>query len=483
MLSHACSMAEVAGGWSMRTQQAVYLTVVFCLPLLAVAPGLRTWVVTRPRWVLAALLLVDLAFMLWLTIPYVPLGVDETFFDINAHVYAGNDQLWLCWNRPPMASLGALVCPWHPPLVGLLLRSATAWLAFALAERAVRAPWALAAPLLVLVGSQMTLFSAALMSEPYGAVCVAGFALLAARGVGGGAAAGAVAGLAFLSRWPLGWLLPVAMFVGHRRQGWRGVLLAFVAFAGPVVAVVYATDTRPWLMLADRGEWKQSSWATLLYFLRPDVAFGVGWSHLVLLVVGAFGARDAAIRWCVFLFAACAAALVVTGEATMRLMTPVVPVVAVVVARGLQRTGEWGARRWRWPAFAGALLTGLVAVSVAFPVRPLRNHALALTSLQNLVRQHRAELSQLIGTEPLYTDCNFIAMTAVLNHRCHAVLRPEAAGEDPRRGHPEGVGLDLGGTTPPCDREHLPPGTLYLTFDPAGHRVLWHEGELFLVRW
>ena len=134
-----------ATGSSLRTQQAIYISIVFLLPLLAMAPRVRPSLAAHPRrWVLL-LLLLDFGYMLWLTIPFVPLGVDETFYAINAHVYGGNRDLWHCWSRPPLASLGAMVCPWHPPLPGLLLRSSTAWLAWRLAERAVPLPWALVA--------------------------------------------------------------------------------------------------------------------------------------------------------------------------------------------------------------------------------------------------------------------------------------------------------------------------------------------------
>jgi hypothetical protein len=480
------TIAHIEGfttGASLRTQQAIYVAIVFLLPLLATAPRMRASLASHPRrWVLL-LLLLDFGYMLWLTIPFVPLGVDESFYAINAHVYGGNRELWHCWSRPPLASLGALSCPWHPPLIGLLLRSLTAWFAFLLAGRAVPLPWALAVPLLVLVGSQLSLFSAALMSEPYGAACFTAFALVAARGIGGGLAPGLLAGLAFLSRWPLAWLLPVAMFVGYRRQRLRGLAVAVVAFALPVAAVIAATGTKPWLMVADRGEWQKPVLTTLPYFLRPDVAFGIGCSHLVLMLVGAFPAREAALRWSVFLFVACAAALTAMGEATMRLMTPAAPVAAVVAARGMQRLAEWSQRRRPLPALLGGLFVGLVAVSVVFPVRPLRNRMIARESAQNLVREHREELLRHLGTAPLYTDFNFIAITAVLNHRCIAVTATQdGAPQTGRSGHPGGVGLDLDGHCPPCPREQLPRGAFHLTGDPAGHTILWQAAGVFLVR-
>jgi hypothetical protein len=165
-------------------------------------------------------------------------------------------------------------------------------------------------------------------------------------------------------------------------------------------------------------------------------------------------------------------------------MTPVVPVAAVVVARGMQRVAEWSRRRRPLPALIGGLCVGIVAISVAFPVRPLRNRLIARESTQNLIRMHRADLLRHIGKDPLYTDFNFIAVTAVLNHRCIAVTAaPDVvAPRDSRRGHPAGVGLDLEGSTPPCTREQLPPGAFHLTDDPAGQTILWRAGDVFLVR-
>jgi hypothetical protein len=131
----------------------------------------------------------------------------------------------------------------------------------------------------------------------------------------------------------------------------------------------------------------------------------------------------------------------------------------------------------------GGLFVGLVAVSVVFPVRPLRNRMIARESAQNLVREHREELLRHLGTAPLYTDFNFIAITAVLNHRCIAVTATQdGAPQTGRSGHPGGVGLDLDGHCPPCPREQLPRGAFHLTGDPAGHTILWQAAGVFLVR-
>ena len=86
----------------------------------------------------------------------------------------------------------------------------------------------------------------------------------------------------------------------------------------------------------------------------------------------------------------------------MRLMTPAAPVAAVVAARGMQQLAAWSQRRRPLPALLGGLLVGLVAVSVVFPVRPLRNRMIARESTQNLVRVHREELlrqSRISGSE------------------------------------------------------------------------------------
>ncbi|MBL8730730.1 MAG: hypothetical protein JNM25_20090 [Planctomycetes bacterium] len=476
--------ARAVTGWPVRVSQAIYLSTVFVLPVLACATAFgRRQLGDHPRRTVLVLLLLDLTYMLWVTTPFVPIGVDETFYAINAHVYAGNHDLWHCWNRPPMTSFGALCVPWHPPLVGLLLRAASAWFAYLLAERAVRAPWALAAPLLVLVASRLSAPSASLLSEPYGAAFLAAFALAAARGAGGWI--GLLAGLAFLSRWPLGWLLPVAIVLGWRRQRLAGAAIAVASFAALVGAVLWCTDTQPWRMLGDRSEWRRSMPGTLLYFLAPQVAFGVGWAFLLWLVVGGIRVRDAALRWCVFLFASCVAVLVVTGEATLRFLAPTIPLVAAVAANGLARAGDWTARRWSVRPVLAGLLVAVTALSVAFPVSPLGARAIKRASPQNTVRESRGELLRLVGSAPLYCDCNFLAVTAVLDHKCHAVLPPPDVVDDrePRRYQPPGVGLDLEGTTPPCAREGLPPGAFYLTYDPAGREVLWQRGELHLVRW
>lgn len=476
--------ARAASGSPVRVQQAIYLVAVFLVPLVATATACgRRHLSEHPRRSVLLLLGLDLACMLWATMPFVPIGVDECFYAINAHVYAGNHELWHCWNRPPMTSLGALCAPWHPPLLGLLLRAASAWFAFLLAERAVRAPWALAAPLLVLAASRLTAPSASLLSEPYGAAFLAAFALAAARGAGGWI--GLLAGLAFLSRWPLGWLLPVAIVVGWRRQRWLGAAVAVASFAALVGTTILGTDTQPWRMLGDRSEWRRSSLATLLYWLEPSVAFGVGWGLLLWLVVGGHRVRDAGLRWCLFLSGACVAVLLLCGEATLRFLAPTIPLVAAVAAHGLARFGGWAARRWAaQPAFAG-LLVGATALSIALPVSPWKARAIKLASPQNIVRASRDELLALVGAAPVYCDCNFLAVTAVLDRRCHAVLPPPGVADDrePRRFHPPGVGLDLEGTTPPCERAALPTGAFYLTYDPAGRDVLWQRGDLHLVRW
>lgn len=470
---------------AVRLQQALHLGVVFLLPLLAWATASGRQLLTeRPRRAVFALLLVDFGYLLWTTLPFVPIGVDECFYAINAHVYAGNDELWHCPSRPPLTSFGALLMPWHPPLLGLLLRSASAWFAYLLAERTMRAPWAAAAPLLVLVAGQLSQHSTSLMSEPYGAACLTAFALALARGTGGGSL-GLLAGCAFLARWPLGWLLPVALVAAFRRRRWRGALLALATFTVPVVAVLLWTGCTPWSMLGDRSGWRRSVGGTLLYYLAPDVAFGIGWTHLVLLVIGGLGARETALRCCLLLFTIHSGVLVLTGEATARFAAPAIPIAAVVVAKGLERVGHWGARRWpARPAFAG-LLAAVVAVSVAFPPRHLSARAIKHASRQNVVREGRGDLLALLGPAPLFCDIHFLAVTAVLGRKCHAVLPPPGVADDrePRRFQPPGVGLDLEGTTPSCAREALPKGAFYLTYDPGGREVLWQRGELHLVRW
>ena len=129
---------------TVRIQQGIYLAMVFLGPLLAFLPHTRAWIFDRPLRTLWLILGLDLLYMLWATVPYVPWGVDESYFVINSHVYWGSD-LYLEWSRPVLPCLGAALFPWHPPLVGLLLKTLTGLLVYKLAERPMGPGWALLA--------------------------------------------------------------------------------------------------------------------------------------------------------------------------------------------------------------------------------------------------------------------------------------------------------------------------------------------------
>src|SRR5690606_33344711 len=137
----------------------------------------RRALLARPSLPLAAVVALDFVYMIWATWPFVPFGVDECFFQINAHVYRG-EPLFVMYVRPPLPALGAALCPWHPPLPGLLLKAATTVLTYAIARRALGAGFALLAAWLVTWNSHLSHWSAALLSEPYGAFAVALFVWL-----------------------------------------------------------------------------------------------------------------------------------------------------------------------------------------------------------------------------------------------------------------------------------------------------------------
>lgn len=467
---------------TVRIQQGIFIFVALLGPFLACLPRLRPWITERPIRTLAILLGLDLAYMLWATLPFLPIGVDESFFVINGWVYRGSD-LYLAWMRPPVPSYGAVLVPGHPPLVGLLMKATAGALVYKLAVRALGSSWALLAVWMTLVSTGLVQFSSHMLSEPYGAAALTAFACLAARG-GAAFRLGTVAAFAFLCRWLLGFLAPVAVLLGLRQGGMRGALLATVAFLLPSSLIIWVTGVEPWGMLGNRSEgyYHKSPWGTFVQF--AGIGLGLGVAGMLAMLLGAFAAlrarpRSPELMWCLALFAVNLALLVGMGEAIDRLLVPAVPLGCILVAAGLKFAGERGPQLLRRPLVTG-LLVGAIAASVSVPVKPPKLRMKRQQSPQSVVLQHRVEILELVGRQPLYSDAHFLAVTAVLGHPVHAVTHEP---NDPERNHPWGVSMDWEGKFADCTREEVPAGAFYLTYDPGGREVLWSSRELFLVRW
>ena len=426
--------------------------------------------------ILGCMLIMDLVFFLWATIPFVPTGVDETQFAINAHVLAGA-ELPISWIRTPLPVCGAALVPWHPPLVGLLLRSGSILAVFALARGALGTSFALLAAFWTMVSGTLGVYSVPLLSEPYGAGLVVLFVLcvIARRWW----LAALLGGLCFASRWHLGILLVPTLYCTFRSRGLVGALLAAVLFALPVSVLAPLTGSDPWRAFQQESQRPTLVLDRFLAYLEPESGFGLGMLGFVLLLLGMWSLRDRSHRHDSLVLAAAvfivyAAGVMSLGAITTRFFAPVVPLGAMLMAAGTAAAVR------RWPALAGAgwggILLTLVSMSTALPARVPKSRFRTMNSEARVVRDHREHLLSHLGPADLYTDYNVLATTAVLGHRCHAVLGA-------RSRHPEGVSLSFEGELPDVPRAKVPVGAFYLTFDPAGRAPLWQSEGLSLVRW
>lgn len=185
--------------------------------LLAAGP-LRRRVLAHPRWVLTAIVLFDVSWLLWAVIPFVPNGYDEAQLLGQAQRLLGAD-LDNRWIRTPLPVLAVAASPWHPALPGILAKQLATVFAYRLARPALGVGMALLAALLTSVNSVLLENTCQVLSEPFGAAALAGFALAVAAGGPRELLASATLGL--LARWQLLWSLPIAALLAWRRGGWR----------------------------------------------------------------------------------------------------------------------------------------------------------------------------------------------------------------------------------------------------------------------
>jgi hypothetical protein len=458
-----------------RLLQTFVLLAVAAAALLG-AGQLRPWVVSHPRWILAGLVVADTALLLWATTPFVPDGVDESQFLADAHRLRGAD-LPVAWIRTPLPILFVALTPGWPALPGILAKQLAALLAYALARPALGPGFALVAALLTSTDSVLAGNTCQVLSEPFGAAALAGFAI-AAAGRSGTALFGTAA-LGFLSRWQLLWLLPVAALLEARRKGLLRAAAGMAAAAGVVVAAVAVTGVDPWRAFQQERTRGITVLERLQYYLAPHTGLGLGIAAMLLAGTGSWWLlrarpRDPRLFACAALFLVHVGGTVTIGVITRRFLAPSVPLGCVLAAAGaLALARRWPALSRRWPAgVVLALLAALTAIPVHAPAS--RRHKLA--SPQAALVAGREQVLSALGGQALFTDVDVLAVTAILGRRCHAVLSPRAT-------HPQGVPLDFEGQIPAIDREELVAGSYYLTLDPADRPPIWRGGQLALVRW
>lgn len=468
-------LASQAAPW--RIPQAGYLVFVALLAAAAGTPAIRARLTRRPAASLALLVALDLGWFLWGTIPFVPIGIDESLFQVDAEVLRGAD-LAVSWIRTPLPIVGAAACPAHPPLVGLLARELAIVGAYVLARRGLGPSWGLLAAFWTAIAAHLAHWSGDLLSEPYGAAALAWFAVFAARGPW--PAAAVVGGLGFASRYQLGVLLLPAAWVGWRRGRWLGAFAAPLLFFAPVAVLAPWTGVDPWRAFMQESQRTHTILERVLAYASLDSGFGLNAVGMILAAAGAAALvaprrRLPELCWSAALFALCAAAVLGIGVITTRFFAPAVPfgvVLMVVACRALMEKPS----RWlhRGPTVAGLLV--VVTLLTAIPARLPKNRYLKQSSPVAAIRAARAEILTAVGSAPIYTDVNVLATTAALGHPCHAVLWERAD-------HPAGVSLDWDGRFPVFDRTAVPAGAFYLTREPDGRAALWAGAGLGLVRW
>ncbi|MFQ5504419.1 MAG: hypothetical protein ACE5F1_06425, partial [Planctomycetota bacterium] len=367
-----------------RLQQAAVLFVILGLCLASGVGRFRAFVTAHPWLALGTLVLADAALLLWATTPFVPDGIDECQFAVNSHVLRGAD-LGFSWMRTPLPSLGAAALPGFPIAGGILCKELCTLLAFLLARQGLGTGFGLLAALWTSIASQLAGNACYLLSEPYGALGLAAFALAAARG-GRVAALGLIGGLAFASRWQLGMLWPFVVWLGWRGgRRWKGALLGTLLFLLPVLAGTLWMDADPLRAFQQESAREVSVLERLSAYLHPGSGLGLGIAGLVLAALGALRllARNESrpeLVWCAVLFLANALVVSSIGVITTRFFVPSVPLGAVLMASGaaeLQpRLGLL--RRSGW----AALLLGAVSLSSALPVRAPKIRHVKQASLQ-----------------------------------------------------------------------------------------------------
>ncbi|MEZ5962704.1 MAG: hypothetical protein R3F56_02545 [Planctomycetota bacterium] len=456
-----------------RVHQAAVVTVIVVATAWGCGPG-RTAVLDRPRAALAAMLIADLVYMLWATVPFIPMGIDESYFAINAQRYRGHD-LYNCWIRTPLPGLMGALTDFHPPLVGLVAKELAAVAVFAIARPGLGLGGALWAAWLTVTSSRLARYGAYYLNETYAAASVAGLVWAAAAGRSVWAAL--CAGLGFASRWQLLVLAPLAAWSGWQRGRLRAACLAVVVFALPALVTIPLTEVDPLRALEQNRGHAVGFVERLVGYLQPKVGFGLGVVSLALALVGVLEAwrrRQPGLRWSAAAFGVCTASVLAVGMVMPNYMTAAVPAGCVLVAAGCLRLagmGRWGARR---PLVVAAAVA--VVVLHALPIDPPKARSERRARPQAAILADRAAFLTALGDAPLYSELEFLAVCAVLARPVHAVLGP---GTD----QPEGVSMDWEGRWAFCTRDQLQPGSTVLTREPGAHEVLWRAGTLALVRW
>jgi hypothetical protein len=460
-------------GLSFEVQRAV-LSVALGLACAATASArVRGALLAHPVRVLAALVVADAALLVWSATPFVPLGVDESYFAINAQVLRGA-PLVVSWFRTPLPIVAAAATPWQPLLVGIVLKEVAVAAAYLLARRTGPAVGLLAA-LWTATAFHLARHCSFLLAEPYGAAWLSLFPLCAVRGPWWLAAADA--GLAMASRWQLGVLVPCALAVAFTRgPRWRGAACALVLAVLPVALLAPLTGLDP--LAAAQFQWTRdvTVWDRLSVYLAPKSWFGLR-CGVLLAVIGiwrALQARSAERAWVAALFVGHAAVVCAFGIADTRFFAPAIPLGAVLMALGFAWLVERLPRRGR-ASIAGVLLAA-VTLAMALPIPAFGTRQKKLGSPQASLVAARADIDRIVGDATLCTDLDVLVVTAALGHPCRAVLGPTSR-------QPAGIDLTFEGTQPPVERCDLARGSLYLTFAPEQRVPLWRGGGLTLVRW
>ena len=474
-----------------RFQQAVVLLLALAGPLFALLPVGRH-LREHPLRTLLAILILDFGYMLWATVPYVAVGVDESSFLINGYVLGGSD-LFAGFMRPPLPTVGMMLVPFHPPLLGMAFKLGATVLTYVLVARSIGPRWGLLAAWLATVSSLLCQWSCYALSEPYGAVLTTLFVIIAARARW--ASGSVLAGLAFLCRFPLALLLPFAVTAGWLKRGWWGGLLAVGLFFAPAVLILPWTQSEPWRVLMDRWDayGEKSILLSVWYYLQPGRGLGLGLFGMIAAVWGAWWSLRAGspeLRWSAVVFFSYTGLMFAMGEQHLRYFTPVVPLGVVVVVHGCKCAVE------RFPGLTKPVIAGLcagvMAIQIAVPVQPPKIRKMRRESRGLQIQRDREQILDIVGDHYLYTDFDFFVLTAILGHPCPAVPQNPNLNH---KNHPPGVELDFGlyeptrqdgvrrSAFPPVERAGLPRGSFYLTYDPAGRQPLWSAGDLYLVRW
>ena len=447
-----------------RIARLLILAVLGIGVLLGVGP-LRRWCVAHPAWVLTAIAVLDVALLFFAMTPFVVIGYDESQFLEGAQRLRGAD-LPVAWIRTPLPILAVAVTPFHPGILGILAKQLAMLATYALVRRPLGVGLALFAAVFVSFSEEMVGNCCEVVSEPYGAAALAGFALAVTRG--GPVALFVTATLGAMSRWQMLWLLPVATLVAFRRHGWRPALAGSALAVAGFSFCVWLTHVDPVRAFLQERQRDHTVVERILFYLSPKSGLGLGLVGMLLAIVGGVAlARErprSALAPCALIFLVYLAGVVSVGVIVPRFLGPAVPLGAVLVVRGIASIlARWRRLATRWPA---AIAASILIVVSAIPVHQPRMRERRLTSPQAPIALERESVLVALGDAVPYCDVDAQKVSAILARRCIAVGPGHAETE---HGHVE--------------RAQIPPGSFYLTHDPAGRLPMWSCGRLALVRW